>query len=220
MSLPRGARLAPLMSSAALAALVALTACGSADGTTPATCVLCEGALCNGVCTDLSAALAAEVKAGLPASSCVPEPEPSVLGASGVSVCSAQLCGGQAPGCAVALTWSPTLLRDAHRLDGTVTATSDVDAHLSGMDCVATLTAEYSYAASAAFACAPGVETATFGTIATTPQSSNVSLGTCGLLATWLNLYLPTFTSTVQTTVETALARATTSVTAACPSSP
>lgn len=218
MSLPRGARLEFLVSSAALAALVALTACGSADGTTPATCVLCEGALCNGVCTDLSAALAAEVKAGLPASSCVPKP--SALDASGVSVCSAQLCGGQAPGCAVALTWSPALLRDAHRLEGTVTATSDVDAHLSGIDCVATLTATFSYAASAAFACAPGVETATFGTITTTPQSSAVSLGTCGLLATWLNLYLPTFTSTVQTTVQTALARATTSVTATCPSSP
>ncbi len=215
MALPRFARLQTLVPTAALAALIA---CGSAGGgsTTPATCGGCEGALCAERCTDLSTALGAKVQAGLPASACVPQTD--VQG--GATVCSAQACpAGGAPGCTVALSWSPVALgRDTHLLEGTITATSLVDAHLAGTACAATVTATLSYRASAAFACAPSSETATFGTITPTVLSSSATPAPgCELLVTYLDLFRPKFEAAAESAARDALAQATASVTATCP---
>ena len=158
-----------------IAALVALIACGSAGGgsSSPATCSGCEGALCGGRCTDLSTALAADVEGALPSSACVAETAISGI----ATLCSAQTCpAGGAAGCTVALSWSPVALgRDTHLLEGTVTGTSSVDAHAPGTSCTAIVTATLSYRAAAAFACAPGSETATFGTATTKVESSSVT---------------------------------------------
>jgi hypothetical protein len=214
MALPRVARLETVVLSAAL---VALIACGSAgDGTTtPATCAACEGAICGTRCTDLSTALADQVESALPASACVPETAIS----GGATVCSAQTCpAGGAAGCTVALSWSPVALgRDTHLLEGTVTATSNVDAHL-GTSCTATVTAMLSYRAAAAFACAPGSESATFGAATTKVESSSVTPGAgCELLVTYLDLFRPTFAASAESALKNALAGATASVTATCP---
>ena len=215
MPLSRLARLETLVLTAALAALIA---CGSADGgsSSPATCSGCEGALCESTCTDLSTALAADVQAALPSSACVAETAISGI----ATLCSAQTCpAGGAAGCTVALSWSPVALgRDTHLLEGTVTGTSSVDAHAPGTSCTAIVTATLSYRAAAAFACAPGSETATFGTATTKVESSSVTPDAgCGLLATYLEQFRPTFAAAAERALKNALAGATASVTATCP---
>lgn len=214
MALPRAVRLETLILGAAVAALIA---CGSAgDGTTTsATCAGCEGALCGGTCTDLSPALGQKVQAALPASACAAQTTISGV----ATVCSAHACpAGGAQGCAVALAWGPVALgRATHQLEGTVTATSSVDAHAPGTDCTATVTAVLSYTAAASFSCAPGSETATFGAITSNVESSSVSPGTCGLLATFLDQFRSTFEAQAERALQEALAGATTSLTTTCP---
>lgn len=204
--------------SALITALVALIACGSADGgsSAPATCSGCEGALCASTCTDLSARLADEVASKLPGSACVAE----TLVQGVATLCGAGTCPAGGPaGCAIALAWSPVALgRDTHLLEGAVTATSSVDAHAPGTSCTAIVTATLSYRAAAAFACAPGSESATFGTATTEVKSWSVTPDVaCALLGVYLDEFRPTFTTAAESALKDALAGATASVTASCP---
>jgi hypothetical protein len=108
--------------------------------------------------------------------------------------------------------------RDTHLLEGTVTATSSVDAQAPGTSCTAIVTALLSYRAAASFACAPGSESATFGTATTKVESWSVTPdATCALLGVYLDEFRSTFTTAAESALKNALAGATASVTATCP---
>lgn len=197
------------------AVLLGLSACGSSsDGAGPSTCAGCQGALCAGTCTDLSATMKDKIASALPRSACVPRQDIQL----NTTACGGPGCGG-ALGCNVQLTWSSIALsRATHKLTGSLHATSNVDVVQNGvLSCTATVTADLAFEADAGFTCATGSESATFGAITTNLTGSSVS-ATCDLLPVIVAQFEPAFRSFVQNAAATGLAGVTTpSVTASCP---